>query len=124
MQLKKLEIRNFYSARKIDVDFTNFSGLVLINGENVDTGGSNGAGKSLILEALTWGLFGKTIRKSTEEAMVNFDVKKNCSVTVYVDDLVITRTRRPTSLQVKKGEEIFTRESVPETQKELDTVRS
>jgi len=103
----------------MDIDFDLYSGVVLINGKNKDTGGSNGSGKSLIQEALSWGLFGKTIRKSTEEAMVNNQEKKGTSVTIYLDDYVVCRTRKPTSLNLSRSEVNLTRSSVPDTQAEI-----
>ena len=65
MKINKIEIRNFYSIKKTSLNFNNFKGLVLIEGKNKDTGGSNGAGKSVLIEAVVWGLFGKTIRKKS-----------------------------------------------------------
>ena len=100
MKIKKIEISNFYSIKKASVDFTKFDGLVQIEGHNKDTGDSNGAGKSAIIEAVVWGLFGKTIRKSNEAAILNNQNPKNCCVRIEVDDLVIERCKKPTNLFV------------------------
>ncbi len=49
MHLNKLIIRNFKKFRRADVDFQDgLTGIV----------GSNGAGKSTIVEAITWALYG------------------------------------------------------------------
>lgn len=61
MQITRLYAANFLSYESLDLPLAD-RGLVLIDGENQDTGGSNGAGKSAIFEALTWGLFGATNR--------------------------------------------------------------
>ena len=123
MKIKTVKIRNFYSAHSIDLSLESLSGVVMIDGVNKDTGGSNGAGKSILLEAMVWGLFGKSIRKSNEDAMVNFDKGKNCMVEIELDNgIKVTRTRRPSSFKVKKGRDNYTRESSIETQKILDSL--
>ena len=49
MHLNKLIIRNFKKFRRADVDFQDgLTGIV----------GSNGAGKSTIVEAVAWALYG------------------------------------------------------------------
>ena len=75
MKINKVEIKNFYSIKSSVLNFDKFKGLVLVKGKNKDTGGSNGAGKSAFIEGVVWGLFGRTIRKSTEEALVNVYTK-------------------------------------------------
>ena len=90
MKINKIEINNFYSIKDVKFKFDKYKGIVLLEGINKDTGGSNGSGKSVLIEAVVWGLFGKTIRKSTEEALVNNKEKKNCSVKITInDDIVI-----------------------------------
>jgi len=121
MQIKKVSIQNFYSIKKIDFDFTKYKGVTLIEGENKDTGGSNGAGKSALFEAVVWGLYGKTIRKSTEAALINVTAGKDCKVVIHVDDdVVIERCKKPTSLQFKKGKDNLTKENALETQKAIE----
>ena len=121
MQIKKVSIQNFYSIKNIDFDFTKYKGVTLIEGENKDTGGSNGAGKSALFEAVVWGLYGKTIRKSTEAALINVTAGKDCKVTVYVDDdVIIERCKKPTSLQFRQGENNLTKENALETQKVIE----
>jgi len=99
MKIKKVSFENFYSYEKCSIDFTNHKGIVGIEGINKDTGGSNGAGKSVILEAIVYGLFGKSIRKSTEDAMVNSAVGRGCVVELEVDEVVIRRARKPSMLK-------------------------
>tara|TARA_Y100000034_G_scaffold127218_1_gene179691 strand:+ start:311 stop:1894 length:1584 start_codon:yes stop_codon:yes gene_type:complete len=123
MKINKLKIQNFYSIRELELSFDDYKGLVVIKGKNKDTGGSNGSGKSIIFEALIWGLFGKTIRKSNEEALVNSTAKKKCVVTVTLNnDTVIVRGRKPTKLEFHMGEDILTQESVIETQKLIERI--
>jgi len=117
MKINKIEISNFYSIKNIKFSFDKYKGLVLINGKNKDTGGSNGSGKSVLIEAVVWGLFGRTVRKSTEEALINNSSKKNCSVRIVVnDDVVIERGKKPTFLKVFKGKKELTKENALKTQ--------
>ena len=52
------------------------------------------------MEAIVYGLFGKSIRKSTEDAMVNTSVGRKCVVKIKINDNIeITRSRKPTSLK-------------------------
>ena len=121
MQINKVEINNFYSVKNLSLKFDKYKGLVLIEGDNKDTGGSNGSGKSVILESVVWGLFGKTIRKSTEEALVNNQEKKKCSVKLTInDDLVIERGKKPTFLRVTKGDKELTTDNAANTQALLE----
>ena len=52
-------------------------GLVLISGEN-------GAGKSTLFEALTWCLWGKTVRGYTGDEVINRKMKQGCSVSLIL----------------------------------------
>jgi len=121
MKINKIEINNFYSIKNVKFSFDKHEGIVLIEGINKDTGGSNGSGKSALLEAVVWGLFGKTIRKSTEEALINNKEKKNCSVKITVnDDIVIERGRKPVYLRLHQGDKELTRDNALSTQAFID----
>jgi DNA repair exonuclease SbcCD ATPase subunit len=121
MKINRIKINNFYSFHDVELKFDDYSGLVLIEGKNKDTGGSNGSGKSSLIEAVVWGLFGKTVRKSTEEAMINFTNKKNCTVEIIINsNIKIIRTRRPTFLEFFVGGKNFTQESVAATQEKIE----
>ena len=121
MKINKIEINNFYSIKDVKFKFDKYKGIVLLEGINKDTGGSNGSGKSVLIEAVVWGLFGKTIRKSTEEALVNNKEKKNCSVKITInDDIVIERGKKPVYLKVHKGDKELTRDNALNTQALID----
>ena len=121
MKISKIKISNFYSFKKATLDLSKYSGLTLIKGQNKDAGGSNGSGKSVLVEAVYFGLTGKTIRKSTEEAIVNNQSKKNCFVELHVDDdIVIRRHKKPTKLQLFIAGEEKTQASVHATQELID----
>lgn len=122
MKINKVEIRNFYSIKKVSLNFDKFKGLILIDGKNKDTGGSNGAGKSVLIEAVVWGLFGRTIRKSTEAALINIYVKKECSVRLTMNggNVVIERGKKPTYLRFFVGGEERTLDNALNTQKYIE----
>ena len=64
-------------------------GLIFVGGEVQDSqmSSSNGAGKSALFEALCYGLFGKTLRGSSANEVINWQEGKNCLVEVtFVDD--------------------------------------
>ena len=120
MKIKSVTFENFYSYKFGEVNFDKYNGIVTIEGTNKDSGGSNGSGKSVILEAIVYGLFGKSIRKSTEDAMVNGEAGRGCVVELEVDEIVVRRSRKPSSLKVFiKGEE-HTQDHASKTQELIE----
>ena len=124
MKIEKIRIQNFYSFKDVELDLEDYSGLTLIKGINKDAGGSNGSGKSALIEAIFFGLTGKTIRKSTEESLINNQTKKKCLVEVHIkhghQSYVICRQKKPTKLQVFIDGEEQTKASVARTQEFID----
>ena len=117
MKINKVEITNFYSIKDVKLSLDKHKGIVLIEGQNKDTGGSNGSGKSALIEAVVWGLFGKTVRKSTEEALVNNQAKKGCKVRITInDDYVIERGKKPVFLKFFHKDKELTRDNATNTQ--------
>lgn len=88
MQINKIRGENFLSFEQFELNLRD-RGLICIEGENVDLGGSNGAGKSSIMEALVWCLFGTTSRGLKSSAVVredeNHEPVGNCVVAVEID---------------------------------------
>tara|TARA_R110002051_G_scaffold1143_9_gene5855 strand:+ start:20341 stop:21924 length:1584 start_codon:yes stop_codon:yes gene_type:complete len=125
MKISKIKIKNFYSFKEATLDFSNYSGLTLIKGKNKDTGGSNGSGKSALVEALFFALTGKTIRKSTEDSLVNNQAKRKCEVELHLThenkDVLIIRSKKPTKLAFSVGDDNRTQDTVAATQAAIDS---
>lgn len=123
MKINNIVIENFLSMEHVSIDFEKFSELVLVEGKNKDTKpiSSNGAGKSSVIEALVFALFGKTIRKTTEKSLTNLHTEGKCKVTLTVNNnIVIERTKKPSKLVVMVGDKNETRDNVMATQKYLE----
>ena len=73
---EKIKWRNFLSTgnQYIEVDFTEHSTNLII--------GTNGAGKSTVLDALTFSLFGKSFRRINKPQLINSTNEKDCKVEV------------------------------------------
>ena len=106
MQLTDLTIKNFLTITEASVRLSN-RGLLLIQGENKEDSSatSNGSGKSSLVDAICWCLFGTTARKVAGDRVVNRKAKKNCTVSIRIEDdsgdvYLIERTRKPNALNV------------------------
>ena len=124
MKIEKIVIKNFYSIRDVELCLSEYQGLTLIKGINKDAKGSNGSGKSALVEAVLFGLTGKTIRKSTEDSLVNNKAKKLCVVQLHItkdnEYIVITRKKKPSSLEFLVGDSNLTKATVAQTQASID----
>jgi len=87
MKFISVEIKNFGTLSEAKVELSD-RGLVLVQGENNHnpSADSNGAGKSTVFEAISWCLYGKTAKGQTGDAVINRKTKKNCSVSLLLDD--------------------------------------
>lgn len=87
MDLQKVIIDNFLTVGHAELELDN-RGLLLIQGENDDdtSANSNGAGKSSIVDAICWGLYGETARGASGDSVINRTAKKECSVEQFWSD--------------------------------------
>lgn len=96
MKINNLTLKNFLSFKDASLDLGGRQ-IALILGRNNDTTSmdSNGSGKSTILEAVVWGLFGRTCRGLKGDAVVNSVARKNCEVSLAlsVNGSKVTLTR-------------------------------
>ena len=107
MDFLQIAIENFLSYQH--QVFNKFRpGLTLVEGRNLDDGGSNGAGKSSPWDAISWCLFGQTVRGLKNDSVVRRG-ESGCIVSVSLRhagcDYVVTRSRGPNSLIVEKDGE-------------------
>ena len=103
LKLHGLTIKNFMSIGNVTQSI-NFSDndLVLVLGENLDLGGNdnrNGVGKSTIVNALSYALYGSALTNIKKDNLINKTNMKNMLVTLLFElngvNYKIERGRRP-----------------------------
>lgn len=135
IKIKDLTVRNFMSVGNNTqaVDFCKEQ-LTLVLGENLDQGGDdsgsrNGTGKTTIINALSYALFGQALTNIKKDNLVNKTNNKNMLVTLNFEKngtiYKIERGRRPNVFKfyINGEEQEIIDESqgdVRETQKDLD----
>ena len=102
MRVRSLSIRNYRSIKVLDVSFPE-SGLIGIVGHN-------GAGKSSLLEAIGWGLYGTQAIRGKIDGLTTTGAKGKCSVSMEFDHgeggpYLIKRTLKDAKLK-RGGKEI------------------
>lgn len=103
--VKSIKAENFQSWEHLVFNVS--KGVTLVDGWNEDDQTSEGSGKSAVLNALSWGLYGKLPKDVKVDEVVKFG-KKSCSVAVEFDGCTIKRTRKPNDLVLigKEGNEV------------------
>lgn len=112
MYIKSVTIENVLSIESASVSFLE-TGLLLVDGWNYDTESANGAGKSAVFHALSWGLYGQYprgvsitdfVRQNSRTTKVTVDIElsanrilrvERCrpkSFHAYVNDVEITES--------------------------------
>lgn len=135
IKIRDLTVRNFMSVGNNTqaVDFCKEQ-LTLVLGENLDQGGDdsgsrNGTGKTTIINALSYALFGQALTNIKKDNLVNKTNNKNMLVTLNFEKngtvYKIERGRRPNVFKfyINGEEQEIIDESqgdVRETQKDLD----
>jgi len=103
--LTKMLLENFRSFISAEIEFNSRSGLVLLAGRNeiAEKLGSNGAGKTSLLEAIVWCLYGSGIRGAKTSSVLSWG-KEKVAVKIYlnIDDTeyCIHRYGPPTKLEL------------------------
>ena len=120
IRFKKIKWKNFLSTGNqwIEIDFEKSSTTLII--------GSNGAGKSTVLDALTFVLFNKPFRKITKSQLVNTVNEKDCSVeidfTVGTRDYRVVRGIKPSVFEIWVGDNMLNQTAAAnDQQKYLET---
>jgi DNA repair exonuclease SbcCD ATPase subunit len=81
INFEKIIIENFLSIGKKPVEISFKKGLHVITGVNKDLSDRrNGIGKSTVLDALSFALFGSTLRELKKEFIINNITKKTSKV--------------------------------------------
>lgn len=78
-----LKLKNFFSHKESDIDFSKFNSALLIGNKEGDYTKSNGSGKSAIFESIVWCLFNKS-RAAMMDDIVRWG-ENICSVTFDFD---------------------------------------
>ena len=97
----KITAHNFLSWK--DLEFNLSKGVTLIDGWNNDDGTSEGSGKSAIVNALCFGLFGKLPKDAKVDEVVR-QGEKSCVVVIELNDYKIIRSRKPNELFMEKSD--------------------
>ena len=137
IQIKDLTVKNFMSVgnQTQAVDF-NRENLTLVLGENLDQGGDdsgsrNGTGKTTIINALSYALYGKALTNIRANNLINKTNSKGMLVTLHFEknniDYRIERGRSPNVLKffINNQEQELVDESQGDsrqTQKDIDSL--
>ena len=120
IRFKKIKWKNFLSTGNqwTEIDFEKNSTTLII--------GSNGAGKSTVLDALTFVLFNKPFRKITKSQLVNTVNEKDCNVeinfTVGTRDYRVVRGIKPSIFEIWVGDNMLNQTAAAnDQQKYLET---
>ena len=137
MKIKELTVKNFMSVGN-QTQAVNFAqeNLTLVLGENLDQGGDdagsrNGTGKTTIVNALSYALFGNALTNIKKDNLINKINNKGMLVTLSFEkngvEYRIERGRKPNILKFyvndieqEGGETDDAQGDVRETQKDLD----
>ena len=120
---KKISIKNFLSIGNTPLILSFNPGINIITGIDLDTTDANGVGKTTILNAVFFALFGETLNDLKKDEIVNLSNKKDCSVILdffidnnnIVDEYKITRGISPTKCLLFKNDVDITKSSIPKT---------
>ena len=134
LKIKNVSAKNFMSvgAQTQAVNFDNVN-LTLVLGHNLDMGGDgsrNGTGKTTIINALSYALYGEALTNIRRDNLINKTNGKGMIVTVDFEikgiDYRIERARRPNTLKLfingTEKEDQEQQGDSRETQKEIEKI--
>lgn len=134
---KNLTIKNFLSVGAVSQSVSlHNGGLTLVLGENLDLGGGgsrNGVGKTVIMNALSYALYGQAITNIKKDNLINTINKKNMVVSVEFEingsTYRIERGRKPNFFKYYVNDKSLSDSTTDEaqgenkdTQKDIDQV--
>ena len=106
---KKLRWRNFLStgAQFTEIDFTAYNTNLIV--------GTNGAGKSTFLDALTFALFNKAFRPIKKQQLINTSTERDCLVEVEFNinsrEYIIRRGIKPNLFDIEVDGTVLNKEA-------------
>jgi len=134
IKIKDLTVKNFMSVgnQTQAVDF-NHEQLTLVLGENLDQGGDdagsrNGTGKTTIINALSYALYGQALTNIKRNNLINKTNSKGMLVTLHFEkdgqDYRIERGRSPSVLKffINEHEQELTDESQGDSRKTQESI--
>lgn len=109
IKFHKIRYRNFLSTGN------NWTEIVLDQNKNTLVVGTNGAGKSTMLDAMSFALFGKPHRNINKPQLVNSINQQRCRVeiefTVHGSHFKIVRGMKPNKFEIWKDKELINQNS-------------
>jgi DNA repair exonuclease SbcCD ATPase subunit len=104
LEIENVSLRNFLSFGNSPQTLKLEKGINLILG-------SNGRGKSSLIDSIPYALFGKMNRDITKEGIINWKNRKNCEVSISFkknnDNYVIIRAIKPDKLELYKNNQLI-----------------
>lgn len=105
LHFKKIEWKNFLSTGNSPIT------IELDGNRKTLISGTNGEGKSQILDALTFGLYGKPFRNTPKPNLVNDANKKKSEVKIWFEkngiEWCVTRGQKPTVFIIERNGEVL-----------------
>lgn len=117
---RTLTAKNFLSWRTLS--FSLSKGITLLEGYNYDDNTEEGCGKSAILNAICWGLYGKIPKSIKADDIISFGEHSVAVEIELLDGSTIIRQKGPNKLVLKYSNGVCVEKSdVRETQKFIDS---
>lgn len=131
VNFKSLAIKNFLSVGETPVEVHFQPGVNIITGINYDKEDSkNGVGKSTVVDALYFALFGTTIREISKDLITNSFTQKKCEVKLVFETVnngtnniyTIKRTLSPTKCTLLKNNTDITHSTLQKTNEHIQKI--
>lgn len=105
MEFVSIRLKNFMSFHDEKFEDLDRKGLTLIEGSNLDENDSNGAGKSSLFDAISFALFGQTVRGLKGNDVIHRKFGKECEVRLEFyfkkTPYLVVRKRKPDEFYVE-----------------------
>lgn len=111
--INNVRAENFLSWKNLNFNVS--EGVTLIDGWNRDDQTPEGSGKSAILNAICWGLYGKIPKDAKIDEVIK-NGESSCVVQVQIQDYKVIRSRKPNELYIEKDGKTIKGKDARETQ--------